>query len=212
MPNRATENYVITRVDQKISTNDSLDGTYFFDSGPQTETDPLGNTVHEVFSRRQMFSVEETHIFSPALANTVRAGLGRVEGRINTPVSGTAVATDKALAIAPGAAAPPEIPVPGLTTAYGLNGFNKFNHAWTSIQLYDDAFLTRGTHSIKFGFGFERMRYNILEQLSPNGRMNTYHSLASFLSNAPNQLNALAPGGSFEVGPAEKPLRRISSG
>ena len=206
VPNRANENYVITRLDQKISTNDSLDGTYFFDSGPQTETDPLGNTVHQVFSRRQMGSVEETHIFSPALANTVRAGLSRVQGNINTPVSGTAVATNKALAIAPGAAAPPEIPVPGLTTAYGLNGFNKFLHAWTSIQLYDDAFLTRGTHSIKFGFGFERMRYNILEQLSPNGRMNTYHSLASFLSNAPTQLNALAPGGSFEVGLRESLL------
>jgi len=77
--------------------------------------------------------------------------------------------------------------------------FNKFNHAWNSIQLYDDAFYTHGTHAIKFGFAFERMQYNILEQLSPNGRMNGY-SLAAFLTNAPHQLNALAPGGSFEVG------------
>lgn len=199
-PNKASENYVITRLDQKFSGADSLDGTYFFDSGPQTETDPLGNTIHEVFSRRQMASAEETHIFSPALVNTVRGGLSRIIGTINTPVSGTAVATNASLAIAPGAAAPPEIPVPGLTTAYGLGGFNRFNHAWTSIQAYDDAFLTRGTHSIKMGFAFERMRYNILEQLSPNGRMNSYHTLAAFLSNAPDQLNALAPGGSFEVG------------
>src|SRR5258708_12902054 len=43
------------------------------------------------------------------------------------------------------------------------------------------------------------MQYNILEQLSPNGRMNSY-SLAAFLTNAPHKLNALAPGGSFEVG------------
>jgi len=50
------------------------------------------------------------------------------------------------------------------------------------------------------GFAFERMQYNVLEQLSPNGRMTTYSSLANFLANAPDQLNALAPGGSTEVG------------
>ena len=44
------------------------------------------------------------------------------------------------------------------------------------------------------------MQYNVLEQLSPNGRMSTYSSLAAFLSNAPDKLNALAPGGSHEVG------------
>jgi Carboxypeptidase regulatory-like domain len=200
VPTRATENYVITRVDHKFSERDSADAGYFFDSGPQTQADPLGNAIHQVFSRRQMGSLEETHIFNPGLVNTFRAGLSRVIGDINTPVSGDAVATDATLAIAPGAKAPPEIPVPGLTTAYGLNGFNKFTHAWNSLQLYDDAFLTKGTHAIKIGFAFERMQYNILEQLSPNGRMNTYSSLAAFLSNAPDQLNALAPGGSFEVG------------
>jgi hypothetical protein len=41
---------------------------------------------------------------------------------------------------------------------------------------------------------FAPRRYNILEQLSPNSRMNGY-SLDAFLTNAPHQLNALAPGG-----------------
>ncbi len=43
------------------------------------------------------------------------------------------------------------------------------------------------------------MQYNVLEKLSPNGRMNTY-TLANFLNNAPNKLNALAPGGSHPIG------------
>ena len=200
----ANENYFITRIDHKISTNDSLTGSYFFDSGPQSQADPLANTVHQVFSRRQMGSFEETHIFSPQLVNTVRLGFSRALGKINDPISGDAVAKDAALAIAPGATAPPEIPVPGLTTAYGLGGFNRFTHAWNSYQGADDAFMTKGTHSIKFGFMFEYMQYDVLEQLSPNGRMNTYGSLADFLSNAPDQLNALAPGGSHEVGLREK--------
>ena len=196
---RASENYVITRLDHKLAKADTLALTYFFDSGPQTQADPLNNTVHSVFSRRQLYSAEETHIFTPSVVNTFRGGVSRIIGLINAPVSGDAVATNAALAIAPGAAAPPQLPVSGLTTAYGLSGFNRFNHAWTSIQFYDDAFITRGAHSFKIGGAFERMRYNILELLSPNGRMNTY-TLANFLANAPNKLNAVAPGGSHEVG------------
>jgi hypothetical protein len=197
-PTVANENYFIVRGDHKLSSKDSLNGTYFFDSGPQTQGDPLGNVVHKVFSRRQLGSAEETHVFNSGMANTARGGISRIIGLINTPVSGNAVGTDKALAIAPGSVAPPQIPVAGLTTAYGLGGFNRFNHAYTSIQGYDDLFLTRGKHSITTGFSFERVRYNVLEILSPNGRMNTY-SLAGFLSNAPDQLNAVAPGESHEV-------------
>jgi hypothetical protein len=199
----ANENNFITRLDHKISAIDNLNASYFFDSGPQSQADPLGNTVHQVFSRRQTGSFEETHIFSPQLLNTVRLGLSRAFGKINDPVSGDTVAKDAALAIAPGASAPPQIPVSGLTMAFGLGGFNRFTHAWNSLQAADDAFLTKGAHAVKFGFSFEYMQYNVLELLSPNGRMNGY-SLSDFLSNAPHQLNALAPGGSHEVGLREK--------
>lgn len=195
----ANENYFITRLDHRASNQDQLAGSYFIDSGPQSQADPLGNTVHQVFSRRQTGTFEETHVFNAALVNTFRAGLSRAIGKINDPVSGNAAATNAALAIAPGAKATPQIPVSGLTTAFGLGGFNKFSHAWNSLQIADDGFWTHGTHSTKIGFAFERMQYNILEQLSPNGRMNTY-KLAAFLTNSPNKLNALAPGGSHEVG------------
>ena len=170
----ASENYFITRADDKISQSDSLNGTYFFDSGPQTQTDPLGNTVHQVFSRRQLASGEETHVFSSSIANTFRGGASIIEGLINAPVSGDAVATDAALAVAPGSVAPPQLPVSGLTTAYGLGGFNKFNHNWLSLQFADDAFITKGNHSMKVGVAFERMHYDVLELLSPNGRFNNY--------------------------------------
>jgi len=200
LPTISNENYYTLRVDQKFSDKNSLAVSYFFDSGPQTQPDPLLNAIHEVFSRRQMASVEDTYVFSPALVNTVRVGLSRIRGDINLPVSGDKVATDTTLAVAPGAIGPPQIGVPGvLTTAIGLGGLNRFLHRWTSAQAYDDAFLTRGTHSIKIGFAFERMLYNITEQLSPNGRKNNYSSLAAFLNNAPDTLNALAPGGSNEV-------------
>ncbi len=200
IPTQASENYYIARLDHRFNGKDSLDGTFFHDSGPQTQADPLGNTVHEVSSSRQLYTAEETHVFNSAIVNTARGGISRIVGLINAPVSGTAAGTSAALAVAPGAAAPPQIPVTGLTTAYGLNGFNRFVHAWTSLQLYDDAFITHGSQSIKVGFSFERMQYNVHETLSPNGRFNNYKTLSAFLSNASNKLNAVAPGGSHAVG------------
>ena len=200
LPSITTENYATGRFDQQLRASDKLSASYFWDSGPQSQEAPLGNATHEVFSRRQMASVEETHIFSPAVVNSFRAGVNRVRGDINNPVSGSGAAVDPTLAIAPGAIATPQIAISGgvLTTAIGLGGLNRFQHRWTSGQFYDDAFVTHGTHSIKFGFAFERMLYNITEKLSPNGRMNAY-ALSDFLNNVPKQLNALAPGGSHEV-------------
>ena len=88
----ANENYFITRLDHKISSADALAGSYFIDSGPQSQADPLGNTVHQVFSRRQMGSFGETHVFGSAAVNTLRLGLNRALCKINNPVSGDAVA------------------------------------------------------------------------------------------------------------------------
>src|SRR5437016_4546130 len=68
LPSISNENYFTGRVDQKITDKDSLFGSYFYDSGPQSQPDPLLNAIHQVFSRRQMASVEETHIFNPTLA------------------------------------------------------------------------------------------------------------------------------------------------
>lgn len=200
IPGIANENYFTTRLDQKISAGDNFSASYFWDSGPQQQPDPLQNAIHQVFSRRQAVTAEETHVFNPGLVNTFRAGISRLRGDINAPVSGDTVATNKSLAIAPGAIATPQISVTGFTTAVGLGGLNQFLHRWTSGQVYDDAFLTRATHSIKLGFAFERMQYNVLEKLSPNGRLSAYKSVANFLNNAPIQLNALAPGRSHEVG------------
>ncbi len=42
IPTIANENYYTVRIDHKFSDKDSLDGSYFFDSGPQSQGDPSG--------------------------------------------------------------------------------------------------------------------------------------------------------------------------
>ena len=201
-PTISNENYATGRVDERISDKDNLAGSYFWDSGPQSQPDPLLNEIQGVFSRRQMASVEETHIFSSRFVNTFRVGVSRVRGDINLPLSTpNALAGSSSLAITPGAIATPKIAISGLTPVLGLGGNNEFFHRWNSGQLYDDAFLTRGTHSIKIGFAFERMQYNVTERLSPNGQIK-YTSIAQFLNNTPRTLTGLQPppGGATEVG------------
>ena len=66
-----------------------------------------------------MFSVEETHIFSPALVNTARVGFNRVRALVTAPVSAiNPLAKDPSLAAIPGRFAP-ELIVPGIATMDG---------------------------------------------------------------------------------------------
>ncbi len=80
----------------------------------------------------------------------------------------------------------------------GLNG-GFSHHDWNSIQFYDDAFLTRGTHSLKLGFALERMRHNVHSLYLPNGlvrftgAVTGISPLADFLTNHPNSLEGGLP-------------------
>ena len=51
--------------------------------------------------------------------------------------------------------------VSGLTSLDGgLNGLTAPFHYWNSFQAYDDGFLVKGNHSIKFGVAVERVQHN----------------------------------------------------
>jgi hypothetical protein len=194
------ENYVTTRVDHKISDKDSLDGVYFFDRSPQTTPDNLLDQTSETFSQRQMAGLEETHVFSPTLVNAARFGYNRVIGKVLAPVSALRkVAGDTTLGIVPGLTAP-ILNISGLTLMQGsLGSGSRFRHIQNSFQFDDDAFLTRGTHSLKFGFAFERIQFNEIASPRPTGTF-VFGSLQSFLQNHPTNFIALDPNFSKEMG------------
>jgi hypothetical protein len=187
---RLTENYFTTRVDQHFSEKDSLAGSYFFDNAPLTTPDSLVDVLNENFTRRQMFSVEETHIFSPRLVNTARLGFSRVRAMVTAPLSAlNPLAKDPSLGALPGRFAP-ALNVPGLVQMLGaLGSISSDLLAWNSYQFYDDAFLTRGSHSLKFGFAFEHMQNDEFSGgVPPNGQFN-FPSLQGFLLNQPTSVN-----------------------
>ncbi len=182
---RLTENYVTVRGDHHFSDKDSLAASWFYDKAPLTQPDILVDVLTENFTLRQMFSVEETHVFTPALVNTARLGFNRVRALVTAPVSAiNPLAKDPSLGAIPGRFAP-ELVVPGIATMDGSLGVISADIlTWNSYQFYDDAFFTAGKHSLKFGFAFEHMQDDEFSGAGANGSF-TFPSLAGFLQNQP---------------------------
>jgi len=185
------ENFLTARVDHKFSANDSLFGTYMFDKTPYSSPDGLNNVEFDTLTSRQFLALEETHIFTPRFANSVRIG-GNHEA-VNNNQSLKAINPDAARAdlgvggtgFAGRDAA--QVLVGGLSDfTGGVGGSPTYYYHWNSIQAYDDAFLTKGTHSIRFGVAAERMLLNVLADTDPNGIWN-FDNVQGFLTNQPTK-------------------------
>ncbi|HEX4662769.1 MAG TPA: carboxypeptidase regulatory-like domain-containing protein [Terriglobales bacterium] len=188
------EDFFTVRADHKVSDKDALHGSYMFDNGTFTQPDSLNDIFLKSHTRRQSGSAETTHTFTPTFINTVRFGVSRVAADINGSAAGpVAAGNDPKLGVVPGQNAPSFI-TPGLTTfGGGVDGPSAYHYGWTSLQAYDDAFVTKGVHSLKFGFAFERMRNNILALSNPSGLFR-FNSVATFLAGQPNEFDASIPG------------------
>jgi len=189
-----SEEFFTTRIDHKIGDRDTLFGTYLFDKASVLAPDPLNLWVDSNLSRRQLVAIEENHAFTSTLANSVRFGFSRVVATVNTPEKAVSpLATDTSFGIFPGQYAP-QINVPGITLETGgLGALPTFLYHWNSFQFYDDAFYTRGNHSLRFGLAAERMQNNTTANLSPTG-LYGFGSLSAFLTNQPGNLAATLPG------------------
>ena len=181
------ENFVTTRVDHKFSDKDSLFGTYLFDKTPYSSPDGDGNVQLSSRSSRQIVAVEETHSFTPAFVNAVRFGFNHESVNNNQSLSAiNPVAGNQALGAFTGRDAA-YVKVGGLTDmSGGIGGLPTYFYHWNSYQGYDDAFFTKGTHTIKFGAAFERMLLQATALTDPNGIW-FFDNLSKFLQNQPTK-------------------------
>lgn len=186
----ATENFFTIRIDHKISTKDSVFGTYLFDNTPFTIGDAQNLTLDASKTRRQNLILEENHIFSSSFINSARFGLNRQNVANNIGIQAlNPLAGDTSLGVIPGRTAP-GVNVPGLTRLVGGVGSSpSYLFRFTTYQGYDDAFLTRGRHTFKFGGAYERLQNNILALSNPNGLFN-FSNISSFIANKPSRLQA----------------------
>jgi hypothetical protein len=183
--NETPDNHVTTKIDRKMSQKDSISGSWFYDSALSDEPDPLDDTLVGSTSAQQMVSLEENHIFGPSLVNSLRGGYSRVHDVGDAGLTGiNPLSANLSLGFFPNLPAG-QISVPGLTSYGGGVVPAGLNYVWNSFQVYDDVFLTKGVHSLKFGFAFERMQTNMN---APGRIAGTYSfgSLTNFLTNQPS--------------------------
>jgi outer membrane receptor protein involved in Fe transport len=182
------ENFFTTRIDHKFSDKDALFGTYLYDHTPYSSPDSFGNVLLNTLSSRQIVAVEETHSFTPTFVNAARFGFNHEY--VNNDSSASAinpVAADTSLGSFPNRNAS-VINVNGALTSMtgGVGGLPTYLYDWNSYQAYDDAFWTRGTHSVKFGVAVERMLLQATALTDANGIW-TFGNLKNFLTNVPSK-------------------------
>ena len=181
------EDFGTLRVDHVFSGKDTLAGVYTVDDGGDvtaTPTDPFASDILNL--REQVFSLEETHIFSPSFLNTARFGFSRAgyffagEPTPGTPAAGVsgflAGLPVGALVVGGSAASNPQASI-------GLAGSNNGSnlHIARNLFTYEDRVtMTKGRHQLSFGAWFQRFQSNEIIALSQYGQA-TFSSLSTFL-------------------------------
>jgi len=189
------ENFETVRIDRKISEKNSVFGTYFLDNALTNVPDSLDDVLVGNQTLRQMISLEESHVFSPAFVNSVRGGFSRIFANVDLSLTElNKLDADLSLGAFPGLPAP-AVSVTGLTDFIGggVGSYTGDLIAWNSWQAYDDAFITKGFHSLKFGFAFERIENNFIVPSNATGAF-TFSSLPAFLTNQPQKFVGAVPG------------------
>jgi len=181
------DDFGTVRLDHMLSTKDSLSAAYTVDDSADftpTSTNLYSTDVESL--REQVASVEETHVFSPTLLNTARAGFSRA-GYFFTgePTPGTPAASLPGFlsglpvgAIVVGGSAASN-PTAQLSLAGSNNGSNL--DVLRNLFTYEDRVsFTKGRHQFDFGAWFQRLRSNENLALSQYGQA-TFASLQTFL-------------------------------
>ena len=181
------EDFGTARVDHIFSQRDTFGGIYTIDDGQDFTATPLDPFSSDAVTlREQVLSLEETHVFSPALVNSARVGFSRAgyfftgqptPGTLAASVPGFLIGHPVGAVVVGGSAAS------NPTAQLGLAGSNNGSNLRIARNLYtfeDHVTLARGRHQLEFGAWFQRFQSNETIALSQFGQA-TFTSLQTFL-------------------------------
>src|SRR5258707_14013567 len=197
------ENFFTIRADHNFSEKDRIFTTYLFDKASQSEPDEYKTKLLHNPMLRQMVAIEENHVITTNLLNSVLFGFSR--DNVESPSGATAInpaAADLNLGFVPGATVGNIVINSDGLAGYsgGLDVAAPFKFHWNSIQGYDNLFYTKGIHSMKFGVNVERLRGNTFGADFPGGQLifsgngSNDTGLSDFLTNRSADINADVPG------------------
>jgi hypothetical protein len=184
-----TDNYFTLRGDTKISDKDGLFASYYRDHSSWSKPEILNQAINGYLLPNQSVALEETHVFSPAMVNSIR--LGYTQSIVTNPgiaaLNSSLLASSFGMTSAYGAIGlggqGGSTGVPGITDIGGFSKQGGFSDWVQNFQVFDDASRTIGDHSLKFGFMFLR---NHTDLVNGNGNGSAgFSSIAGFLQNEP---------------------------
>lgn len=175
------EDFGTTRLDQVISSHDTLAASYTVDDS--FDNTPTANpyALDMETLREQVATLRETHVFSPDVVNTASAGFSRASyfytGESAVDVPGF-VGADQVGAIVIGGSA-----TPNTSSSITMAGSNNGSHLFATRNLFtyqDQLSIVKGRHQITVGGWAERVQSNDELALGQYGQA-TFTSLTTFL-------------------------------
>ncbi len=188
------ENYLLTRIDYTISNNDTLFVRYVRDFG-DTVLPFAGSALPprwpEVGATRNQFAtIEYRRIVSPTIVNLLRFSFTRTR---ETDVEQNPDQVS-ALNFFPERGQNGGVTITGLSpNSIGTSIFAPLQETQNKFPLADDVIWTKGSHSLRFGGGFNRIQSNFQQQ-GWWGGFYTFPSITAFLQASPSLFQGPEPG------------------
>jgi len=159
------EDFGTLRADYTLGDSDALMASYTFDDG--TNLTPAADPLFASFltQRSQVASLQETHVFSPQILNTLRIGFSRASFNFDAPQVTSFPAN---LSFVTGNRGPGGIVIGGGVTTTGASaitsaGPNNAANVWNRRNLFtyqDDLQITKGKHQFSAGVWFQPVQDN----------------------------------------------------
>lgn len=188
---RFTENQIVFNVDQNIGQKNKLSGKFFFSATPQYQanftfqganafqTPGYGGNID---FHNYVFSLNDTHVFSPTIINQFHAGYSRINGPSHPeePFKASDFGiTNPLCAGTPSFCGMPTIVVSGLFTI-GSTTLADQKSTTQTFDFSDTVSWTKGRHFIRFGGEAQRYRIDFFFNFFSRGQVQ-FNQFSDFL-------------------------------
>jgi hypothetical protein len=201
------ENFGLVKIDHSLTSKNSISATYNMDPSTSYTPSQTGITADDIYFRKQVGSIQDTHIISTNIVNTFRFGVSRIyyAGNMDLTVGvGGISKVDPEIFVNPNPFIVDKSPYPqfpsiavlgnqiqtiGAQATGTANFIPRFN-GYTNGNLNDDVNWQMGRHALQFGFQAKKWYDNIENYMSTPRGTYTFSTLQQFLSGGP--ANSLA--------------------
>ncbi len=182
------EDYFMFRVDHNFSAQNSILGRLVLDDAQDADPNAIQLFSLQRPTRYQYYLVEDTHVFSPRVLNTLRFSYNRsASSQDYDPIRDTEAKLNFG-----GAAKLGDTVITGCCTASGAGGLIR-SFSLGTFQLTDNVTMSRGAHALKAGFSYSRFLNDQDNSFYWNGQLR-FQSLQNFLQARSQNISIARPG------------------